>query len=67
MCARFPGMLMALMCATAQADEPVAIYDPDPQHLWNRLYHSVAVRMEEGKAYGADISEPYHDGFDDTD
>lgn len=58
---------MALMCATAQADEPVAIYDPDPQHLWNRLYHSVAVRMEEGKAYGADISEPYHDGFDDTD
>ena len=59
---------MTLMCATSQAaDEPVAIYDPDPEHLWNRLYRSVAVRMEEGKAYGADISEPYHDGFDDTD
>jgi hypothetical protein len=62
------GVVLALICAMAQAAEPpLAIYDRDPGHLWNRLYRAIAVRTEGGVDYGMDNSEPYYDGFDNPD
>jgi hypothetical protein len=44
------------------ADEPSpsrAVYDPDPEHLWNRLYEALFVRVgPDGRAYGQDRLEP---------
>jgi hypothetical protein len=58
--------LFVLIFATANAaDSPAAIYSPDPNHLWNRLYDAMATRTVEEVKYGADISEPYPDDFDD--
>jgi hypothetical protein len=54
-----------LLSAVSHAEQtPVAIYDKDPQHLWNRLYRAMAVRVEGGVAFGADNAEPYWDNFD---
>jgi hypothetical protein len=37
----------------------VAIYDPDPQHLWNRLYAALCVRTtDDGQSYGQDELDP---------
>ena len=37
----------------------VAIYDADPDHLWNRLYAALYVRIaDEGQAYGLDDLDP---------
>ena len=58
--------MVTLICAAAQAAEPSsAIYDRDPEHLWNRLYAAMAVRMEAGVDFGVDNSEPYQYRFDD--
>jgi len=36
-----------------------AIYEDDPQHLWNRLHHALWVRTDhEGNDYGFDILNP---------
>jgi hypothetical protein len=45
---------------TSQAPEtPWAIYDPDPDHLWNRLFRQFFRRFtEDGKEYGADELDP---------
>ena len=44
------------------ADEPSpsrAVYDPDLEHLWNRLYEALFVRVgPDGRAYGQDRLEP---------
>jgi hypothetical protein len=38
---------------------PVTLYDPDPQHLWNRLHRAVWVRTgPDGKEYGQDRLDP---------
>ena len=38
---------------------PVTIYDPDPQHLWNRLHRALWVRTgPDGKEYGHDRLDP---------
>ena len=59
------GALLALISSVADAaDAPVAICSPDPNHLWNRLYHAMAIRTLDGVQYGADIAEPYPDDFD---
>jgi len=55
-----------LLCVPVQAaDKQVAIYDQDPEHLWNRLYRAVAMRTEAGTQYGADNSGPFDEEFDD--
>lgn len=66
---------LALMCAAAlfcilnmAADGPpaaapkaagVTIYDPDPQHLLNRLHRAMAVRTIGGVDYGTDNAIPF--------
>lgn len=43
----------------APAAEKVTIYDPDPQHLWNRLHRALLVRTgPDGKEYGHDRLDP---------
>jgi hypothetical protein len=60
------AVLMSLIGAVAQAaDAPVAIYDPNPEHLWNRLYRAIAMRAENGVTYGADNAVPFREPFDD--
>lgn len=40
----WPAVIMTLTGATSQAAQtPLAIYDGDPEHLWNRLYRAIAV------------------------
>ncbi|MEO8064051.1 MAG: hypothetical protein ABI821_15045 [Pseudomonadota bacterium] len=45
------------------AAEPV--FDPDPGHLWNRVYRGIAMRSELGVDYGDDAAEPFSEPFDD--
>jgi hypothetical protein len=57
---------MTFICVAGRAAQPAgALYDRDPEHLWNRLYHAIAVRSEGGVDYGVDNSEPYFDAFGD--
>jgi hypothetical protein len=45
--------------APLAASVPVTIYDPDPQHLWNRLHRALWVRAgPDGKEYGHDRLDP---------
>jgi hypothetical protein len=42
-----------------RAAEPAALFHPDPQHVSNRLYRQLHVRMEPGgKEYGFDALDP---------
>lgn len=59
---------LALDCPATLAaprDQPALsskslIYDPDPEHLWNRLHRALWVRTgPDGKAYGHDRLDPY--------
>lgn len=60
------GATIALLCIAARAaDSPAAIYDSDPEHLWNRLYRALAVRTEAGIQYGIDSSVPFEEELDD--
>ena len=37
----------------------VAVYDADPEHLWNRLYAALYVRtMDDGQSHGQDELDP---------
>src|SRR5687768_8882197 len=69
---------LALMCAAAlfsmAADGPhaaapkaagVRIYDPDPQHLLNRLHRALAVRTIGGVDYGTDNAIPFINDADE--
>src|SRR5262249_22255296 len=45
--------------APAAGPAKAAIYDPNPQHLWNRLYAALYVRTTpDGKTYGEDELDP---------
>src|SRR5579862_1636198 len=60
------AVLMTLVGTVAQAaDAPAAIYDKNPDHLWNRLYRAIAMRTANGMSYGADNSVPFREPFDD--
>jgi hypothetical protein len=60
------AILMMLIGAAAQAaDAPAAVYDKNPEHLWNRLYRAIAMRTENGVSYGADNAVPFREPFDD--
>jgi hypothetical protein len=64
--ARLVAVLIALSldCPTTSAAQPtvsdkLTIYDPDPQHLWNRLQRALWVRTgPDGKEYGLDRLDP---------
>ena len=60
------GAVFILLAVAADvfADDRTAIYDQDPQHLWNRLYRALAVRTEAGIQYGIDSSVPLEEEFD---
>jgi hypothetical protein len=59
-------VVMVLICgAVRAASAPVAIYDRDPEHLWNRLYQAIAMRTEGETRYGVDNAEPFREPFDD--
>jgi len=58
-------IVMALWQITASARYPedsalsVAIYDPSPSHLWNRLYAALLIRQDRnGNRYGEDSLDP---------
>ena len=47
-------------CKSQQSPEiPVAIYDGNPAHIWNRLYSALRVRQDsQGYVYGEDSLDP---------
>ena len=61
------GAVFILLAVAADvfADDRTAIYDDDPQHLWNRVYRALAVRTDAGIQYGIDSSVPFEEEFDD--
>jgi len=61
----FAVPMMLVSAVARSADAGVTIYDPNPEHLWNRLYAAIAMRTEDGTSYGADIAEPIRKPFDD--
>ncbi len=45
--------------ASENAVPPTVVYDPNPAHLWNRLYTALLVREgRDGTTYGADLLDP---------
>lgn len=50
------GVVLSASSAVAgPAQNENAVYDPDPAHLWNRLYETLFVRVGvDGKKYGVD-------------
>lgn len=61
--------IVASLANVTWADEPekaspLALYDSDPQHLWNRLHHALFVRRDgRGELIGIDDVDPplWHD------
>jgi hypothetical protein len=53
---------LVLAAPASPADEPApsrAIYHADPEHLWNRLYEALFIRIgPDGRTYGQDRLEP---------
>jgi hypothetical protein len=61
----FAGLLLLVSASHSPAEpkekqpSPRAIYDSDPDHLWNRLHAALLVRTgPDGKEYGHDRLEP---------
>jgi hypothetical protein len=52
----YAALMMLITMAAHAADTSMALYDRDPEHLWNRLYEAIAVRTEGGIKYGIDRS-----------
>ncbi len=60
------ALVVSFVRAAVPAQQALStVYDPSPQHLWNRLYAAIAVRTESGQQFGMDNSEPYREPFDD--
>lgn len=63
---RLLSLLVAVLASTPGAPRPQrqpppapTIFDPDPNHLWNRTYACVFIRQTaEGRQYGADTLDP---------
>ena len=52
-----PALL--LLCLSATAADSAAIFDPDPQHAWNRLHAFFYTRVaQDGSLYGDDELDP---------
>jgi hypothetical protein len=45
--------------APESAERTIALYDPNPAHIWNRLYATLLVRKNRrGASYGANSLDP---------
>jgi hypothetical protein len=45
--------------ASESAEKAVALYDPNPAHIWNRVYDALLIREDSaGVKYGADSLDP---------
>lgn len=52
-------MIAGCSPAAAEPPKPVAIYDPNPDHVWNRVHAALFARTDhDGKAVGGDILDP---------
>src|ERR1700674_4829822 len=50
---------MSVSAASESAEKPVALYDPNPAHIWNRLHDALLIREDQaGAKYGADSLDP---------
>lgn len=48
-----------LAASPSHSETSAAIYDPDPQHLWNRLYAALLIREDShGSRFGQDSLDP---------
>jgi hypothetical protein len=58
----FAGVLhesRARSSSPEEAGKALAIYDPNPLHIWNRLYGALLIREDQtGDTYGADALDP---------
>jgi hypothetical protein len=53
------GEMAVPAAASEGAEKDVALYDPNPAHIWNRLYDAVLVREDAmGGKYGVDSLDP---------
>jgi len=53
------GLYFASLLATAQQRLPAAIFDSDPNHIWNRTHDCLFVRQSAGGSdYGGDALDP---------
>jgi hypothetical protein len=51
--------MAVLAAASESAEKTVALYDPNPAHIWNRLYATLLVRKDRhGTSYGVDTLDP---------
>ena len=49
------GVILALALPSSHPLPTVSIYDPNPAHIWNRLYAALFVRQDaSGESFGAD-------------
>src|SRR5262245_11304506 len=49
----------AIMPNPEDTSGPAGVYDPNPNHLWNRLHEALIVRRDErGVRYGVDVLDP---------
>jgi hypothetical protein len=61
------AVLLLTLTATAFADLSVpAVYDADPQHIFNRLYAAIAIRTADGERFGIDSVTAFREPFDDS-
>src|SRR5205814_1444366 len=53
------GSVCVAAPATAPATQPITLYDPNPDHLWNRLHAALLVRTApSGQQFGQDTVDP---------
>lgn len=53
------GSTSSTTCAQHQSTPPPTIFDPDPNHLWNRTYACLFIRQApDGRQYGAEALDP---------
>jgi hypothetical protein len=55
------GAILFLLAVRGHSEDGVAIYDPAPEYVWNRLYLALFVRTDaKGKQYGVDSLDPLY-------
>jgi len=50
---------MPVSASSQRAEKAIALYDPNPAHIWNRLYDALLIREDSaGAKYGAESLDP---------